>query len=72
MRPFFLKGKMAFVRLGRLVLSGAQWARMVGLISNRPQTPGSTGRDNRMCVAAVPWIVRTGAPRRDLPDVVGP
>jgi transposase len=58
--------------LDRLVLNDAQWARMAGLILGRPEMPGSTGRDNRMFVEAVLWIVRTGAPWRDLPDVFGP
>ena len=57
--------------LDRLVLSDTQWGRMSGLVSGRPETPGSTGRDNRMFVEAVLWIVRTGAPWRDLPDAFG-
>lgn len=57
--------------LDRLVLSDAQWARMSGLIAGRPETPGATGRDNRMFVEAVLWVVRTGAPWRDLPEVFG-
>ena len=58
--------------LDRLVLSEAQWARMSGLVSGRPETPGSTGRDNRLFVEAVLWVVRTGAPWRDLPARYGP
>ena len=55
----------------RLVLSDEQWARMSGLVLGRPDAPGSTGRDNRMFVEGVMWIVRTGAPWRDLPEVFG-
>jgi transposase len=33
--------------------------------------PISSGQDNRLFVEAVPWIVRTGSPWRDLPDVFG-
>ena len=58
--------------LDRLVLSDVQWAGMSGLVSGRPETPGSTGRDNRLFVEAVLWVVRTGAPWRDLPAVFGP
>ena len=32
---------------------------------------GSTGRDNRMFVEGVLWIVRTGSPWRDLPEAFG-
>lgn len=45
-------------------------------VLNRPilgdeQTRGSSGRDNRMFVEAVLWIVPTGSPWRDLPDGFG-
>ena len=55
----------------RLILSDAQWDRMSGHILGRPDTRGSTGRDNRMFVEGVLWIVRCGAPWRDLPEVFG-
>ena len=57
--------------MDRLVLSDAAWERMAPLIIGRPDQKGSTGRDNRMFVEGVLWIVRTGSPWRDLPDVFG-
>ena len=57
--------------MDRLVLSDAQWARIAGLIIGRPDQRGATGRDNRMFVEGVLWVVRTGAPWRDLPAVFG-
>jgi transposase len=57
--------------LDRLALSDAAWERMAPLIIGRPDQKGSTGRDNRMSVEGVPWIVRTGSPWRDLPEVFG-
>ncbi|QJR05377.1 IS5 family transposase [Sphingobium yanoikuyae] len=57
--------------MDRLVLSDASWERMAPLIIGRPEQKGSTGRDNRMFVEAVLWIVRTGSPWRDLPEVFG-
>jgi transposase len=48
----------------RLVLKDEQWARISGLIIGRPDQRGSTGRDNRMFVEGVLWIVRTAAPWR--------
>ena len=44
---------------------------MCGLIIGRADQRGSTGRDNRMFVEGVLWIVRTGSPWRDLPEVFG-
>src|SRR5215470_8277331 len=55
--------------MDRLVLSDAAWERMAPLIIGRPDQKGSTGRDNRMFVEGVLWIVRTGSPWRDLPEV---
>ena len=37
----------------------------------RPDQKGSTGRDNRMFGEGVLWIVRTGSPWRDPPEVRG-
>ena len=55
----------------RLVLSDAAWERMAPLVIGRPDQKGSTGRDNRMFVEGVLWIVRTGSPWRDLPEAFG-
>lgn len=57
--------------LERLVLSDRQWDRIAAHIIGDGRTRGSSGRDNRMFVEAVLWIVRTGSPWRDLPDVFG-
>lgn len=57
--------------MDRLVLGDAQWNRISGLIIGRPDQRGSTGRDNRMFLEGVLWIVRTGAPWRDLPEAFG-
>jgi putative transposase len=57
--------------IDRLILSDAQWARISGLIIGCPDQRGSTGRDNRMFVEGVLWIVRTGSPWRDLPEAFG-
>ena len=57
--------------MDRLVLCDRQWERVAPLIIGRPDQKGSTGRDNRMFVEGVLWIVRTGAPWRDLPEAFG-
>ena len=54
------------------VLAGCvPWERMAPLIIGRPDQKGWTGRDNRMFVEGVLWIVRTGSPWRDLPEAFG-
>nr|NLR83164.1 IS5 family transposase [Rhizobium sp. P28RR-XV] len=57
--------------LDRLILRDEQWARIAHHIIGDERTRGSSGRDNRMFVEAVLWIVRTGSPWRDLPEVFG-
>ena len=47
--------------MDRLILNDAAWERMAPLIIGRPDQKGSTGRDNRMFVEGVLWIVRTGS-----------
>lgn len=44
--------------LDRLILRGDQWARMSAHIIDDERTRGSSGRDNRMFVEVVLWIVR--------------
>ena len=56
---------------GPFVSSDAAWERMAPLVIGRPDQKGSTGRDNRMFVEGVLWIVRTGSPWRDLPAAFG-
>ena len=64
-------GEAALGVMDRLVLSDVAWERMAPLIIGRPDQKGSTGRDNRMFVEGVLWIVRTGSPWRDLPEAYG-
>lgn len=53
------------------MLSDAQWERVGSLLPGKPGDRGRTGRDNRLFVEAVLWIVRTGSPWRDLPESFG-
>jgi putative transposase len=57
--------------LDRLILRDGQWERMAVHIIGDGRSRGSSGRDNRMFVEGVLWIVRTGSPWRDLPEVFG-
>jgi transposase len=55
----------------RFELSDEQWQRVEGLLPGRPGDPGRSGENNRLFLDAVLWIVRTGAPWRDLPERFG-
>jgi transposase len=57
--------------MARFVLTDAQWAKMEPLCLGKPSDPGRSGKDNRLFVEAVLWIVRTGSPWRDLPRAFG-
>ena len=63
--------EVALGAMDRLILSDMAWKRIAPLIIGRPDQKGSTGRGNRMFVEGVLWIVRTGAPWRDLPEPSG-
>ena len=55
----------------RTVLTDVQWERIAPLLPGKEGDPGRTGEDNRRFVEGVLWIVRTGAPWRDLPEGFG-
>ena len=57
--------------MDRFVWTGAQWAKMEPHGLGKPGDPGRSGRANRLFVAAVLWVVRTGSPWRDLPERFG-
>ncbi|OYV66235.1 MAG: DDE transposase, partial [Acidiphilium sp. 21-66-27] len=45
----------------RFVLTDAQWARIEPHCLGKASDPGRSGRDNRLFLEAVLWIVRTGS-----------
>ena len=47
------------------------WAKIESLLPGRRGTWGGIAKDNRRFVDAVLWVVRTGAPWRDLPPEYG-
>ena len=55
----------------RFILTDAQWAKMEPHCLGKPTDPGRSGRNNRLFLEAVLWIVRTGSPWRDLPAMFG-
>ena len=59
------------VSLGSTIVERAQWTRIAPVLPGKEGDPGRSGADNRLFVEAVLWIVRTGAPWRDLPAAFG-
>ena len=55
----------------RFLLNDGQYEKMAPLLPGKIGDPGRTAADNRLFVEAVLWIVRTGAPWRDLPVCFG-
>jgi transposase len=57
--------------LDRMVLRDDQWERMAPQVPGKAGDPGRSAADNRLFLEAVLWIVRVGAPWRDLPESFG-
>ena len=52
-------------------MSDLLWNKLKPLIIGTNKTRGVSGTDNRKFINAVFWILRTGAPWRDLPESYG-
>jgi transposase len=55
--------------MAREVLTDEIWGKLQPLL---PKPKGRHGGNDRMFLEAVCWIIRTGAPWRDLPQEFGP
>ena len=55
--------------MARHVITDEIWEKLSPLL---PQPKGRHGKDDRQFIEAVCWIVRTGAPWRDMPLEFGP
>lgn len=55
----------------RMFLNERRWKRVAPLCPGKEGDPGRSGADNRLFLEGVLWIVRTGAPWRDLPECFG-
>src|SRR4051812_16749661 len=53
-------------------LTDTQWARLQPLLPPQKPHTGRPGHDLRTLVNGIRWILRTGAPWRDLPERYGP
>ena len=57
--------------MDRDLLNDEHWQRIAPLLPGKAGDPGRRGADNRLFVEAVLWLVRAGAPWRDLPSRFG-
>jgi putative transposase len=55
----------------RYELSEVQWRRIADLLPGKASDPGRTGKDNRLFVNGVLWVLRSGARWSDLPERYG-
>jgi transposase len=53
-------------------LSDEQWEKLAPLLPPQKPRVGRPAHDHRLIVNGILWIVRTGAPWRDLPERYGP
>jgi transposase len=53
-------------------LTNEQWERLIALLPPQKPTTGRPAHDHRPILNGIRWILRTGAPWRDLPDRYGP
>ena len=55
----------------RYELSSEQWQRIESLLPGKAGDPGRSGRDNRLFVNGVLWVLRSGAHWYDVPERYG-
>ena len=55
----------------RYELNDSQWERIEQLLPGKATDPGRSGRDNRLFVQGVLWVLRSGARWSDLPERYG-
>ena len=58
--------------MGRFDLSDRQWQRLEPLLPPQRPCTGRPNEDHRRIVNGIMWVLRTGAPWRDLPERYGP
>ena len=55
----------------RHALTDEQWDRIRDLVPGKDGDPGRSGKNNRLFIDAVLYVLKTGVPWRDLPERFG-
>ena len=58
--------------MGRGDLTDQQWQQLQPLLPLQKPTTGRPAKDHRTIINGILWVLRTGAPWRDLPERYGP
>ena len=58
--------------MGRGDLTDQQWQQLRPLLPPQKPTTGRPGKDHHTIINGILWVLRTGAPWRDLPERYGP
>ena len=58
--------------MGRGDLTDDQWQQLEPLLPAQKPATGRPSKDHRMVINGILWVLRTGAPWRDLPERYGP
>jgi transposase len=58
--------------MGRSDLTDQQWQQLQPLLPPQKPTTGRPAKDHRTIINGILWVLRTGAPWRDLPERYGP
>jgi transposase len=58
--------------MNRHELTNDQWTRLAPLLPPQKPKTGRPAHDHRPIIEGIRWILRTGAPWRDLPERYGP
>ena len=62
---------IAFQDIGRGDLTDEQWEKLQPLLPPQKRSKGRPNLDHRQVINGIRWILRTGAPWRDLPPCYG-
>jgi len=57
--------------MARMLLRNEEWEKIYPLLPSQEGKQGRPRKDDRLIIEGILWIIRTGAPWRDLPPEFG-